>query len=58
MQLEEYTYWTETKRQYEYNLKNNIGHAESIRTLIDKIDTKLSSYGFTEPSRSSAVRHP
>lgn len=58
MQLEEYTYWTETKRQYEYNLKNNIGHAVSIRTLIGKIDTKLSRYGLPIPSRGPTECHP
>lgn len=41
MSIEEYTYWTKTKRSYEYNLINNIGHAESIKILLTKINKKL-----------------
>jgi hypothetical protein len=41
--VEEYEYWLGTKSAYENNLKNNIGHAESIKTLLLKIDKKLSS---------------
>ena len=58
MQFEEYTYWSETKKRYEYNLKNNIGHAESIRTLISKIDKKLYNYGLPIPLRNPAKRNP
>ena len=43
MSVEEYNYWLETKSAYENNLKNNIGHLESIKVLISKIDKKLSS---------------
>ena len=43
MSVEEYDYWLSTKTSYENNLKNNIGHAESIKTLLSKIDKKLSS---------------
>ena len=43
MSVEEYNYWLETKSAYEDNLKNNIGHLESIKVLISKIDKKLSS---------------
>jgi len=43
MSVEEYEYWLCTKTSYENNLKNNIGHAESIKILISKIDKKLSS---------------
>ena len=43
MSVEEYNYWLETKSAYENNLKNNIGHLESIKILISKIDDKLSS---------------
>ena len=58
MQFEEYTYWIEAKKRYEYNLKNTIGHSESIRTLIGKIDNKLSSYGLPIPSHGPAECHP
>lgn len=43
MNVEEYDYWLSTKSSYENNLKNNIGHAESIKALILRIDKKLSS---------------
>jgi len=43
MSVEEYNYWLKTKSAYEHNLKNNIGHLESIKVLISKIDDKLSS---------------
>jgi len=43
MSAEEYDYWLRTKSSYENNLKNNIGHAESIKTLLSLIDKKLSS---------------
>jgi hypothetical protein len=38
----EYDYWLRTKAAYETSLRNGVGHAESIKTLIQKIDTKLS----------------
>lgn len=43
MSIEEYNYWLVTKSEYENNLKNNIGHSESIRTLLSLINKKLSS---------------
>ncbi len=43
MSVEEYNYWLGAKTSYENNLKNNIGHMESIKTLLSKIDKKLSS---------------
>ena len=43
MSVEEYDYWLSTKSSYENNLKNNIGHSESIKILLSKIDKKLSS---------------
>jgi hypothetical protein len=43
MSVEEYNYWLSTKSSYENNLNNNIGHTESIKTLLTKIDKKLSS---------------
>jgi hypothetical protein len=41
MKNDEYNYWLQTRSSYERNLKNNIGHAESIRAIIDKIDKKI-----------------
>jgi len=43
MKVEEYEYWLATKSEYENNLKNNIGHPDSIKVIISKIDKKLSS---------------
>lgn len=43
MSVEEYDYWLSTKSSYENNLKNNIGHTESIKILLSNIDKKLSS---------------
>ena len=37
----EFQYWLETKKAYEHNLKNGIGHRNSIIELIEKIDNKL-----------------
>ena len=34
-------YWLDTKKIYEDNLKNGIGHQKSIIQLLDKINTKL-----------------
>jgi hypothetical protein len=41
MSPQEYDQWMKTKVSYQANLKFGIGHAPSIKTLIDKIDTKL-----------------
>lgn len=42
MSPSEYDYWLKTKAAYETSLRNGVGHAESIKTLIQKIDQKLS----------------
>ena len=42
MTFEEYNYWLSTKASYENNLKNNRGHKQSIETLLEKIEKKLS----------------
>jgi len=41
MSPQEYDQWLKTKASYQANLKAGIGHAASIKTLINKIDTKL-----------------
>jgi len=37
----EIQYWLDTKNAYELNLKNGIGHRNSIIKLIEKINNKL-----------------
>jgi len=39
----EYDYWLRTKASYELNLKSGIGHEESIKIILDKINKKLSN---------------
>ena len=39
--MDVYQYWTDQKIAYENNLKNKIGHEESIRQLLVKINEKL-----------------
>lgn len=34
-------YWTEQKKNYQSNLENGIGHAESITALIGEIDARI-----------------
>ena len=41
MYPEEYNNWLKIKAAYESNLKNGIGHAESIQIILNKIDKKL-----------------
>lgn len=41
MTEEELTYWIERKKEYETSLKNNVGHKESIKCLLEKINEKL-----------------
>lgn len=38
---DELQYWLNVKEKYVYNLEHNIGHRESIITIIDKINMKL-----------------
>ena len=51
---EAYNYWMSQKQIYETNLKNNIGHTESINTLLEKINNKL----FTISNVSTKLEHP
>ena len=37
----EIQYWLDTKKAYEYNLKEGFGHKKSIIQLLDKINKKL-----------------
>ena len=37
----EIQYLLNTKKNYEYNLKNGIGHQKSIIQLLEKINEKL-----------------
>jgi hypothetical protein len=37
-----FDYWIQQKERYETNLKNGVGHKESILALLTKIDQKLS----------------
>ena len=41
MSPQEYDQWMKKKASYQSNLNAGIGHAPSIKTLINKIDTKL-----------------
>ena len=41
MRDEEFNYWFEKKQSYENSLKNNVGHRESIKNLLEKIHEKL-----------------
>lgn len=38
---EEIHYFNERKTAYEYNLKNGIGHKQSIEKIINEIDKKI-----------------
>jgi hypothetical protein len=38
---QEYTLWINQKNNYLNNLKNGIGHRESILAILEKIDNKL-----------------
>lgn len=42
MSPEEYDYLLRKKHSYEVSLNLGLGHRESILTLLDKINTKLS----------------
>ena len=39
--MSEYEYWTTSKTNYLNNLKNGIGHRDSILAIVKKIDEKL-----------------
>lgn len=56
--FEEYTYWIEKKRAYEFNLKHNLGHTDSIKLLLIKIVNKLENNGFSIPSSGSTTCYP
>jgi hypothetical protein len=36
-------YWLNQKNEYLRNLQNGVGHIQSIRCIIDKIDIKLAT---------------
>lgn len=39
--MESFQSWLDVRERYALNLKNGIGHKESILTIIEKIDQRL-----------------